>query len=123
MRMEFTRRSLAPREDAAETVATLRARGYKVGLISDCSVEVPALWQETRLAPLVDAPVFSCVVGLRKPDPGIYAIVCERLGVPAGACLYVGDGSSHELTGARTAGMDPVLIVRNGPLGETQEFC
>ena len=45
-----------------------------------------------------------------KPDPGIYELACERLGVQPGNCLYIGDGSSRELTGASTVGMDAVLI-------------
>jgi len=49
-------------------------------------------------------------VRIRKPEPAIFRIMCERLGVEAGDCLYVGDGDDHELEGAREAGMHPVLI-------------
>jgi putative hydrolase of the HAD superfamily len=84
--------------------------GHKVGLISDCSPEIPHVWRETTLVSLVEAPVFSCVVGLKKPDPCIYHLACERLAVDPRACLYVGDGGSRELTGAAQVGMHPVLI-------------
>ena len=40
----------------------------------------------------------------------VYRLACERLGVEPDRCLYVGDGSSRELTGAREVGMTPVLI-------------
>jgi putative hydrolase of the HAD superfamily len=54
--------------------------------------------------------VFSCEVGMKKPDPRIYNIATEQIGVPPEDCLYIGDGSSQELTGAREVGMYPVLI-------------
>ncbi|MBI1925499.1 HAD family hydrolase [Candidatus Poribacteria bacterium] len=108
--LDFARRALAPRSDAVETLARLKEAGYKTGLISDCSLEVPLLWPETSFARLVEVTIFSCAVGLKKPDPRIYRFVCERLAVIPQNCLYVGDGSSHELTGAFQVGMHPVLI-------------
>ena len=45
-----------------------------------------------------------------KPDPGIYQLACERLGVQPSGCLYIGDGGSNELTGATKVSMDAVLI-------------
>src|SRR5262249_13476401 len=79
-------------------------------LISDCSAEVPLLWPECALAPLIEAPVFSCAVGMKKPDPRIYALACARLGIQPAECLYVGDGSEQELSGAAAVGMRPVLV-------------
>jgi len=110
LRLDLTRRSLRPLPGVVDTLTALRARGYKIGLISDCSAEVPWLWSEGALAPLIDAPVFSCVAGVKKPDPRIYALCCERLHVQSHDCLYVGDGSEQELSGALTAGMQAVLI-------------
>lgn len=110
IRFEFTRRSLRPRDDAVETLTQLRAKGHKIGLISDCTAEVPALWQDTPFASVIDVAVFSCSVGVKKPDPRIYNLTCERLAVTPRQCLYVGDGSSNELTGASRVGMHSVLI-------------
>lgn len=110
IRVDFTQRSLKPRDDALETLTQLIQEGYRIGLISDCSSEVPLLWPDTPFAPLVDAAVFSCTVGLMKPAARIYRLACEQLGVKPQECLYVGDGSSHELTGASRVGMHAVLI-------------
>jgi len=109
-RLVFTRRGLAPRADAVDTLTRLKAAGLKIGLISDCSSEVPRLWPDTPFARWVDVPIFSCDMGCKKPNPRIYALACERLGVRPQDCLYVGDGSSQELTGASRVGMTPVLI-------------
>lgn len=45
-----------------------------------------------------------------KPSPVFYLRLCERLEVPASACLYLGDGSDDELSGAAAVGMTPVLL-------------
>ena len=50
------------------------------------------------------------MAGLKKPDPRIYNMSAEQLSVKPESCLYVGDGSSQELSGAQAVGMHPVLI-------------
>jgi putative hydrolase of the HAD superfamily len=110
IRFDFSRRSMAPLPGAVEALERLKASGYKTGLLTDCSWETPALWPETPLAPLVDVAVFSCLERIKKPDPRIYLLLCERLAVQPQACLYVGDGGSHELTGATGVGMSALLI-------------
>jgi len=110
MRREWTKRSLQPRPDALETLAELRGRGHKLGLISVCSQDVPHVWDETALGGEFDATVFSCDVGVSKPDPRIYEIACERLGVEPADCLFVGDGANDELPGAERAGMTALQL-------------
>ena len=110
IRFNFTVRSVTPRVGSVETISRLKSKGLKIGLISDCSIEVPTVWGNTSLAPLFDVTVFSCQAGIKKPDPRIYQITTEQLGVETQRCLYIGDGSSHELTGASQVGMYPVLI-------------
>lgn len=111
LRVALTRRMLlSPLPGAPEALAELRESGYRIGLVSDCSPEVPLVWPETELAPLIDAPMFSCRAGFRKPDPRIYALACEGLGVRPEECLYVGDGSGRELSGALAVGMRVALI-------------
>jgi putative hydrolase of the HAD superfamily len=123
MRREWTKRSLQPRPDALETLAELRRRGHLLGLISVCSQDVPHVWDETPFAGALDELVFSCDVGVSKPDPRIYEIACERLGVEAADCLFVGDGANDELPGAERAGMAALQLRAPGELltpdGET----
>ena len=114
VRMEVARRALVPRAGAVETLHALRERGTQLGLISVCSDEVPALWDETEFAGLFDSTVFSCSVGLTKPDPRIYRLACDELGVEPRDCVFVGDGANDELAGAERAGMRAVLIHRAG---------
>ena len=109
IRLEFTRAALVPLPGAHETLTTLSQRGYRLGLISDCSAETPQLWATLPFAPLIEAPVFSCEVGHLKPDPRIYEIACERLGVAADECVYIGD-RPEEVIGARAVGMRAVRV-------------
>ena len=110
VRFEYIRDALAPRTGAVETMSTLKRSSYKIGVISNCSEEVSRLWSATPFGPLVDTAVLSSDVGLSKPDPRIYELATRELGVPAEQCLYVGDGSSSELTGASESGMTAVLM-------------
>jgi putative hydrolase of the HAD superfamily len=104
------RRALRPRHEVIETLRELRQRGLRLGLISGCSGDVPIVWGETPFVGLFDATVFSCEVGLRKPDVRIFRKAASELQIPTKACLYVGDGGNDELAGAGRAGMTAVLL-------------
>jgi putative hydrolase of the HAD superfamily len=99
-----------PRPGAEEVLRALRDRRMPTALISMCAPDTPAMWRACPLGGLVDVEVFSCEVGLRKPEPEIYLAATERLGVDPSRCLYVGDGAYAELTGASAVGMRAVLI-------------
>ena len=108
--VSYTAGAMKPRPEALELISHLKSQGYKTGLISDCSPEIPKLFQNLPFASFIDVTVFSSLVGMTKPDPRIYRLAAERLLVELGGCLYVGDGDSNELTGAAQVGMHPVLI-------------
>ncbi|MFC2070971.1 HAD family hydrolase, partial [Chloroflexota bacterium] len=110
MRYDLTRNTMIPLPFALEVLTNLKEGSYRTGLVTDCSAEVPAIWQETPFAPLFDVAVFSCLAGIKKPDPLIYFLAAEKLAVKPEKCLYIGDGDSNELTGALAVGMHPVLI-------------
>jgi putative hydrolase of the HAD superfamily len=99
-----------PRPGAAPVLRRLRTGGYRTGLVTNCTSEVPQLWRDGPLASLVDAEVFSCAEGLSKPDPAIYTLAASRLGTPASRCVFVGDGADGELAGASAAGMHAILL-------------
>jgi putative hydrolase of the HAD superfamily len=110
IRLRHIRQALTPRWDAVATVAQLKNEGYKLGLLSNCSIEIPILWPETAFAALIDSAIFSSRERLKKPDPRIYHLACERLGVKPEDCLYIADGENHELAAAAKVGLHAVLI-------------
>jgi putative hydrolase of the HAD superfamily len=121
IRLRYIRQALTPRPNAITTLAQLKRDGYKIGLLSNCSVEIPILWPETEFADLVESPVFSARVRLRKPDPRIYHLTCERLGVTPEGSLYVADGENHELAAATKVGLHAVLL-RNSSRDNDREL-
>jgi putative hydrolase of the HAD superfamily len=110
IRLKIIRQTFKPRADAVSTLTRLKQQGSKTGLLSNCSIEIPILWPETEFAALVDAAIFSSRECLKKPDLRLYRLVCERLHVHPGECLYVADGENYELAAAAQAGLHPVLI-------------
>ena len=89
-RLELIRSSLVAGDEALSVLDELRARGFRLGLVTDCSVETPTLWLQSTLAARFDAVAFSCVLGVRKPDPAVFLACLESLGVLPDACAYVG---------------------------------
>lgn len=83
----------------------LRDGGHPLALISNATSEAAEAWLQSPLAPCFDVAIFSCEVGLAKPDPSIYRIAAERLGVVPTECVFVGDGADGELAGAAAVGM------------------
>ena len=116
LRRDVTREGLVPVAGALETITALRGRGLKTGLITVCSEDVPLLWEETPFHGLFDAEVFSATCGLRKPDPRIYRLALDRLGVEPEEAVFVGDGANDELAGAERVGMTAVGV--DSPGGE-----
>lgn len=98
------------RPEALGVIGQLRSAGFRIGLISDCTSELPDAWSRLPLAAVVDAPVFSCVEGTRKPDPRLFRKAAADLGTRPARCVYVGDGGGRELTGASRVGMRAVLL-------------
>lgn len=86
-------------------LTSLRNRGLRLAVVSNCFAEDIAGWAGCPLAPMFDGRVFSFEVGLAKPDPAIYLKACDRLAVRADDTVFVGDGASDELDGARRAGL------------------
>jgi putative hydrolase of the HAD superfamily len=98
------------RPDALEVLAGVRGRELKVGVLSDCTVELAESWPGLPVAPLVDARVLSCEAGRRKPDPVLFTTIAGHLGLAPDKCLYVGDGGGRELSGASACGMRAVML-------------
>jgi putative hydrolase of the HAD superfamily len=110
IRLRLTRHALTPKADALSTFARLKAEGLKLGLLSNCSIEIPIVWPETEFAKWFDSTVFSSRERIKKPAPEVYRLACERLAVAPEECFYVADGENYELAAAARLGMRPILI-------------
>ena len=88
----------------------LRQSSLRLGLISNADAMEVASWADCSLAGLFDVEVFSCEVGCAKPDHAIFRRCVDALGLEPGECLFVGDGGSNELIGARQVGLGTVFV-------------
>jgi len=93
-----------------ETVRRLREAGFRLGLISNADAIEAAAWAQSPLAGCFDVEVFSCHVGAVKPEPAIYEHCLTALDLKGDECLFVGDGGSNELVGAKQMGMTTVFV-------------
>lgn len=96
-------------EDIIEVLEKLQSQKMKIGLISNADIIDCKYWNLSKLFPFFDDAIFSCHVGLLKPDKRIYELAMHRLNVSPDDCLYVGDGGSEELYGAKSVGMKTVF--------------
>jgi HAD superfamily hydrolase (TIGR01509 family) len=97
--------------EAPAVLATLRARGVATAILSNIGVDPRPVLARTGLAGLYDAEVFSFEVGVVKPDPAIFAIAAERLGLPAHELLMVGDTVDDDGAAAHL-GMRTLILPR-----------
>jgi len=114
---DLTRRKalLEPPSSSVATLTALRERGIRLGVLSNTHALELRAWDLSPLASLVDVVALSHEIGCCKPDHAAYEYVLDRLHVPAGAAVYVGDGSSDELSGARAAGFGMVILAEEAP--------
>ena len=109
---KFRHALLHPDPESLDALARLKALKKLTGLVSNVfSMDVLG-WNDSPLKPYFDRVVFSCDFGFAKPEPEIYEFCLDSLAVKPAQALYVGDGGSGELKGAREVGMTTVLMTR-----------
>ena len=115
--------AVTPYPATISTLRRLRARGIPIGLVSDCTgLMGRPLVERLELVPYFDAMALSHEVGHAKPAAEIYHAALDLLGMDPRDCLYVGDGASDELNGAKALGMTTVRIDQEhgfGRIGRT----
>jgi putative hydrolase of the HAD superfamily len=109
-RIERFRYALINIEDTTiKTLAKLKQKGKLLGLISNADVNEIIGWQDSPLSKYFNSVIFSCDVGYVKPERDIYMKCLEEMRVQPKHVLYVGDGGSDELKGAKEVGMTTVM--------------
>jgi len=99
-------------DDVPEALVTLRARGLRLGLISNSHRCLTSFQTHFEIEGLMAVTVSSAEFGVMKPDPRIFHEALERMQVPASRAVMVGDSLAHDVVGARLAGMRAVLLDR-----------
>ncbi len=124
-------RAWRPYPDTVRVLRVLRERGVRVGVLSNIGWDLRPVLREHGVADLVDTEVLSFEENVQKPDPLIFRIACERLGLAPHEVLMVGDSAEadggaaaigcgflqveHLPAGRRPDGLRPVLELTAGP--------
>jgi len=106
-------RAWIPYPDTEPTLRALRARGIKIGIVSNVPQDLRPIFAAHRLADLIDAFTHSYEVGAEKPDPAIFLRACEAIGTKPAETLMVGDHPVAD-AGALKAGLRFHLLPPDG---------
>lgn len=111
------------REDARPALDRLEAAGVPTALVTNVDEPVlAALAERTGVTGRVDAVVTSHRARAYKPHPRAFRMALDRLGVPPGRAVHVGDSPGEDRAGARAAGMRAVLVDESrGPLEAVEQ--
>lgn len=102
---------------APEALRALHDTGVRLAVVSNADGSVEAQLAADGICQVgpgpgvpIDAICDSTVVGVAKPDPGIFAVALGRCGVAPDRAIHVGDTPAADVDGARAAGVTPVLV-------------
>ena len=106
----------AQRQPLVERVRSLKQAGYPTGIITNNVKEFGAGWRAMiPVDELFDLLVDPSSAGVRKPDPRIYRMMCDALGVTPNACVYL-DDLGINLKPAREMGMTTIKVMSEDQL-------
>lgn len=98
--------------EVLSVLVELRTAGMQLGIISDWGSNLLPIVEGLGLDQHMDFVLASGAEGISKPDPAFFRLAVARAGVPPGAALMVGDSYRADVEGARSAGMQGVLLAR-----------
>ena len=105
-----------PNVGSTAVLHSLVEREVPIGVVSNASGQIegvlarPACARSGRGGAGVLCVIDSHVVGVAKPDPGIFASAVEALGIHPERIAYVGDSIRYDVGGATAAGLTPLLL-------------
>jgi putative hydrolase of the HAD superfamily len=101
--------ALEPNAELFDYYRGLRDRGVRLALLTNNVREWEPLWRpKLPIDEVFELVVDSAFVGMRKPEPGIYTLTLDRLGLPAEACVFV-DDLEINVEAARALGMAGIV--------------
>lgn len=101
-----------PFPDVDHVLSELHTLGYRLGVVSNWTASLDVTLAHVGLGHYFDVVACSAAVGAMKPDPRIFRYALNELAIEPGRAMYVGDHHEVDVLGARDAGMDAVLILR-----------
>jgi putative hydrolase of the HAD superfamily len=103
----------APFPEVPGAIDALRSRGARLVVVSNWDCSLPDALRAAGLAGRLDATITSAQTGAAKPDGAIFGAALAAAGVAASAAIHVGDSLREDVEGARAAGVEPILLLRD----------
>lgn len=100
--------------EAEEVLATLKEKGYTLGLVSNWDSRLVKLCAGLGLDRFLDFKVISVIFGAAKPDPRIFHEALRLAGVKADEVVHIGDSLEDDIHGACRAGIRSIWLDRSG---------
>ena len=100
--------------DSLPILRKLKKRGYILAIITDAQKSfTPEECRTLKIDHFFDHIVLSTQYGFKKPDPRLFTITCELLGITPSEAVYIGDNPEKDIAGAKQVGMQTILVYRN----------
>lgn len=100
--------------ESREVLSRLKQRGERMVLVSNFYGNVETVLTEMGFDGMFESVIESAVVGIRKPDPRIFTLGVEALGLAPGECVVIGDSYDKDIEAAKRAGCMTVWIKGEG---------
>lgn len=113
MREEYQPESVVP-AGVPSMLTSLKQDGFRLGLVSNRDTGLQESSDRHGLSEHFEIVIEAGEVGRWKPQPELFWEALNRLGVAAGAAVYVGDNYFADVLGARAAGLQPILVDPQG---------
>lgn len=99
--------------DVISTLETLKANHYTLGVISDWGIALGPILRNLGLTRYFDTMLVSAITRHAKPSAQLYELALQRSNSISDYALHIGDSYIHDVLGARSVGMTPVLLDRH----------
>lgn len=104
-------------------LSRLRAHQYHLAVVSNFDSRLPDILRELEIDQYLNDIIYSSRAGSAKPDQGIFRLALDRMGVEAAGAIHIGDSVEADVKGARSVGIDSLLIDRSPSLDRKHKDC
>lgn len=102
--------------EAESVVKELKQMGLRLYVVSNWDILLQSVLEDLGLVQYFEAIIVSSVVGVEKPDAGIFEVAIKTSGSPRSSIMHVGNDPIADIQGASRSGLDAVLVERKGDL-------
>lgn len=109
--------------DVLPTLQALQGRGFTIGIISDWGANLIPIISGLDVGRYFDCVIISAVTRYAKPEAALYDLALRRANAIPDYAIHIGDSYIHDVLGARSVGITPILLDRPGRLHSEDIDC